>query len=290
VDAAGNRDENGSKLAHPSDRARPPRWGRLALGGLLLLVVSGAAGAAPTRNVLLLQSTQRGAEPFESVTTGFRAALAAGSPVPVEIHELSLATALYPDGHSEEPFVRYLESFAAQRPFDLIVAIGGTATRFAQQHRERVFPSTPLLIAGTDRRLVAPQAPAAGDVAVSVQMDLEGAFANIFRLLPDTTEIVVIVGRTPLEQFWSAELTREFQPFAGRARLTVWDELPFAEILRRAAALPPRTAILYTVFMGARGVSPTWRTRRSTRSTRRRRRRSSASSTPSSAAGSSGGR
>ncbi|MCU0231528.1 MAG: PAS domain-containing protein [Acidobacteria bacterium] len=206
--------------------------------------------------MLLLQSSQRGAEPFESVATGFRAALAAGSPAPVEIHELSLATALYPGGDSEESFVRYLASFGAQRPFDLIVAIGGTATRFAQQHRGRIFPSTPLLIAGTDRRLVAPQAPAAGDVAVSVQMDLEEAFANIFRLLPDTTEIVAIVGRTPLEQFWSAELTREFQPFAGRARLTFWDELPYAEILRRAAALPERTAILYTVFMGdAAGLS-----------------------------------
>jgi PAS domain S-box-containing protein len=253
VDASGNRDENGSKLAHPSDRALPPRWGRLALGGLLLLAVSGAVGAAPTRSVLLLQSSQRGAEPFESVATGFRVALAAGSPVPVEIHELSLATALYPGGDSEESFVRYLASFGAQRPFDLIVAVGGTATRFAQQHRERIFPSTPLLIAGADRRIVASQGMTPGDVAVSVQMDLQGAFANIFRLLPETTEVVVIVGRTPLEQFWSAEIVREFQPFAGRARLTFWDQLPYAEILRRAAALPERTAILYTLFVGDAG-------------------------------------
>lgn len=253
MDAAGRRDENDSRLAHPSARALPLRWGRLALAGLFLLAASGAADAAPTRNVLLLQSSQRGAEPFESIAIGFRAALAAGSPAPVEIHELSLATALYPGGDSEESFVRYLASFDAQRRFDLIVAIGGTATRFAQQHRERVFPSTPLLIAGADRRLVAPQALAPGDVAVSVQMDLEGAFTNIFRLLPETSEVVVIVGRTPLEQFWSAELLREFQPFAGRARLTFWDDLPYSEILQRSAALPERTAILYTFFVGDAG-------------------------------------
>ncbi len=84
-------------------------------------------------------------------------------------------------------------------------------------------------------------------------MDLEGAFTNIFRLLPETSEVVVIVGRTPLEQFWSAELLREFQPFAGRARLTFWDDLPYSEILQRSAALPERTAILYTFFVGDAG-------------------------------------
>lgn len=230
-----------------------PRRGRLALALAILLAWAGfahlPARAAPPRRVLVLQSYERGTEPYETFTDAFRAALVANSPAPVELHEISLATALYPGVASEEPFLSYLSAFQDQRRFDLVVVIGGAATRFVQRHRGRVFSATPVLIAGADQRLVAPQALTPADATVSVGHDMAASFTNIFQLLPETDRVVVVLGRTPLEQYWADELQREFEPFAGRARLRVWNGLPYAELLRQAAALPPRAAIFYGMYV-----------------------------------------
>jgi len=67
--------------------------------------------------------------------------------------------------------------------------------------------------------------------------------------------VAVILGSTSLDRFWADEIRREFRPFASRARLDFYDELPYAEILRRAAALPSGSAILYAQYtVGAEGV------------------------------------
>lgn len=219
------------------------------MGLTLLAAAALAAHAAPPRRVLVLQSYERGVEPFETFADEFRAALVAGSRDPVEIHEIPLSSALYPGVASAEPFLGYLSAFDAQRRFELVVAIGGPATRFIQEHRARIFASTPVLVAGADRRLVAPESLTASDAVISTRHDAGGAFANILQLLPDTAEIVVVLGRSPHEQYWAAELRREFQPYAGRARLTFWDDLPYQKMLDRAAALPPRSAILYVLYL-----------------------------------------
>ena len=230
--------------------ARYERKGRRALVGLALLVaVSLATNAATPHRVLLLGSYGRGAEPFESFSSAFRAALAARSPAPVELHEFSLEGALSPGIDSEGPLISYLAAFDAEHRIDLVVAVGITATRFVQRNRARIFTATPLLIAGADRRTVEPQMLTADDAAVSIHNDPAGAFENILQILPDTAEIAVILGRSPIERYWAEELRRELQPFASRTRLTFWDDLPYRTILERAAALPSRTAIFYVLYI-----------------------------------------
>lgn len=222
---------------------------RLTLWGLLLLAVaSWAVGAVPPRRVLVLRSYERGIEPFETFAGAFRTALASDAPFPVEFHEITLATALSPSIGSEAPFVDFLSAFGAGRRLDLVVAIGGPATHFVQEHRGGIFTATPLLMAGTERRLVQEPLLTADDAAVSVQFDLAGALESILQLFPETDEIVLVIGRSPSEQFWAEELRRELQPFHDRARLTLWDGLPYATILERAAALPSRSVIFYPVY------------------------------------------
>ena len=57
------------------------------------------------------------------------------SPWPLNIQEQSLVTALDGDDAADAKFVDYLKALYAQRPPDLIVALGAPAARFVQQHR-----------------------------------------------------------------------------------------------------------------------------------------------------------
>jgi len=144
--------------------------------------------------------------------------------------------------------VDYLRAFDEQRRIDLVVSIGGPAARFLQRNRSKVFTATPMLIAAAEVRHLVPGALTPLDAETPVSLDIAAAFANVFHLRPETRELVVVLGASPLEKFWAEEFRREFRPFARRARLAILDDLPFREALSRCAALPPEAAIFLSVY------------------------------------------
>ena len=74
-------------------------------------------------------------------------------------------------------------------------------------------------------------------------------------MLPDTKNIGVATGASPIEKFWLENLRREYQPFTNRVTFDWLNELSLEEMLKRVATLPPRFAIYYNhVHVDARGV------------------------------------
>src|SRR5262245_36195413 len=118
---------------------------------ILLLASISAAADGPTR-LLLLDSYERDFPPFDVFKSVFRSELEKQLSKPVAFFEVSVEPARFGRDPDEQPLLNYLVStFREQRP-DLIVTIGGPATKFAQKHRDQLVPSTPLLFAGVDER------------------------------------------------------------------------------------------------------------------------------------------
>jgi len=229
-------------------------WFFLA-GYALFPAVSSAE--VPHKRVLVLYSFGRAMEPFDEFASGFRRELTRLSPAPVEFFEVSLETVRFADPKSEGPFVDYLGALLTERPMDLVVSVGGPAARFSLRQRERLFPSTPLLTAGVEKRLLTDAGPASQAAAVSFQLDLTAVVESILRVLPDTTDIVVVLRGSPLSKVWLAEMQREFQSFSTRVRFTWTNELSLEEMRERVAALPPQTAVLFgELFVDAAGIPP----------------------------------
>ncbi len=207
-----------------------------------------SAAAARTRRVLVVQSFGRGVEPYESLATDFREALPGAARAPIEFHDVTLATALSAGEDAEETFIGFLRSLGTPKPLDLIVTIGGPATRFVLGHRDRVLPSTPLLIAGAEKRHVPAGSLRANDAYIELRLDIPRVLDNVFRLRPATSEVVLVFGSSALERYWSDVFRRELEPYAGRARTTILTDVPFREILARVARLPGSSAVLYGFY------------------------------------------
>src|SRR5262249_28498050 len=79
---------------------------------------------------------------------------------------------------------------------------------------------------------------------------------NVLRLLPDTTEIAIVLGNSPIERFWAKEAQRELQPFTARAHITYFNDLTFAQMLKRAATMPPHSAIIWGLLSEDAAVVP----------------------------------
>jgi signal transduction histidine kinase len=220
---------------------------------MLVCMTLGVRAAEPHR-VLLLHSFGRDFAPFSDFAGHFREQLARQSPAPIDLYEASLESARFREAQEEAPFAEYLRALFAGRKLDLVVAIGAPATHMLQRHRARLFPSTPALIA-VEQRFLNEAVLGPNDAAAAFSIHDPALIEHILRLRPETTSIAVVIGTSPLEKFWGAEMQREFQRFSDRINFIWFNELSLDEMLKRAAALPPRSAIYYTmVAVDAKGV------------------------------------
>src|ERR1700737_4449888 len=226
---------------------------RILLGALVLLsAMTGAALSEPKR-VLLLHSFGPYFAPWSENARTIREELRRQSKEPVDIFEASLATARFSED-KEGPFVNYLSALFGQRHLDLVITIGSPAVSFFQRYREQLFPSVPAVHTGLDQQRV--PTLTANDVAVSVANDLAVSVDNILRVLPETTNVAIVIGNSPIEKYWAQRMRAAFVPLEKRVSFTWFNELTFDEMLKRAAALPPRSAILFGLLLvDAAGVA-----------------------------------
>jgi signal transduction histidine kinase len=222
---------------------------------VLLSTTLGAALAQEPKRVLLLFSFGRDFKPWSEYAKAIRTELEQRSPWPLDLTDHSLVTARFGDDSTEPAFVQYLDSLYRTHPPDLIVAIGAPAAGFIQQNRQKLFPKSPMILTAIDQRRVQFSTLTANDTAVTVHINLLAAMENILQVLPDTKNVTVIIGTSPLEQFWRKEFAREIEPLKGRIAVNWTDTLSFADILKQAAALPPHSAIFWgQMVVDAAGV------------------------------------
>jgi signal transduction histidine kinase len=214
----------------------------------MLFAWSGAA-ASNAKRVVLLHSFGQDFKPWSEYGRSIRSELQRQSPWQLDITDHSLVTARSSNEDPEAPFVAYLRALFAEEAPDLIVSVGAPAAAFVQRHRPQLFPITPMVLTAVDERRVQFSALSENDAVVAVRIDYLGAIENILAVLPDTKDVMVVVGTSPVEQFWMEEIGKAVQPLTNRVSFTWTNNLSFDEVLKHAAALPPRSAIFWELMI-----------------------------------------
>jgi signal transduction histidine kinase len=244
---------------YPSLIRRFGYWSICALCAIVCLIVTGSAHAADagrTKRVLMVHSFGSSAPPFTTHSTAFETTLTQEMGKRVDLDQVSLDMARYAQPDMEEAFVEFLLKRLAKWQPDLVVPIGSPAGRFVVKFRDRLFPGTPVIYTGMDRRTVPPDAITKNATFVGDDFKLAGLVEDILQLAPDTTNIEVILGATPLERYWTIEFRRAFEPFTNRVSFNFLNDLSFDQMLRRLSKLPPRSFILLGLFLrDASGVT-----------------------------------
>ena len=230
------------------------RFRRVALAAALTLAATASLAAQPIKQVLLLQSSARGSLIFDHFTANFRVDLESLAASPLNVVQVVVGPTGFA-GAPDRAVVDYIRSTFSDRPEpDLIVTIGGPAALFARQYRQTLFPEKPLLFAAADQRYFADAPVGENEAAVTSSNDFPKLVEDILQLLPRTRQLFVVIGTGKLAQFWHQELTKEFDVFKDRLNFLWSDNMSFPDILKRCAALPADSAILYiTLGNDARG-------------------------------------
>ena len=219
------------------------------LAAFLMLAATPGADAAEPKRVMLLYSFGRDFKPWSDYATTIRTELTRQSPWPIDITEHSLVAARFSDENPELPFVAYLEALFSKRPPDLIVSLGAPAAAFVQRHRSQLFPKTPMVFTAVERRRVQYSNLTDNDAVVAVHIDYRRAIENILQVLPGTKNVAVVVGTSPIEQFWRKEIDKETEPLRDRIAFRWYDQMPFESALKDASTLPPHSAIFWELML-----------------------------------------
>ncbi|HNQ89042.1 MAG TPA: PAS domain S-box protein [Verrucomicrobiota bacterium] len=168
----------------------------------------------------------------------------------MEIDEVSLEhVAQGADADFEGHFVEYLERRLVSRPVDVVVPFGAPAAQFVAQYRMRLFTRTPILFAAVEPRTLSSNALRTNATLVTQQIHLEHLIEDVLQLQPDTTNVVVALGASPIERFWAGECRREWQVFTNRLSFTWLDTFSVQQMTERVRALPQHSFIVYCMVL-----------------------------------------
>jgi signal transduction histidine kinase/ABC-type uncharacterized transport system substrate-binding protein len=221
---------------------------RAFLVALLLCGPLAAMAHGQTRHVLVLSSSERPFAPQSGFADALVRDLIRSSRDPIRFVEVSVQAARASGEAPDLSIAQRIRAAFGDHKLDLVVTIGGPAATFAQQFREELFPRTPTLIAGVDRRFVEHGTFTDNETTVAIQHDPALMIDEILRLLPETRTVTVVVGASQVEQFWLQEMKREFRRFGGRLQFTWTNELSFDEIVERCRTMPAQSAIFFAIL------------------------------------------
>ncbi len=231
-------------------RTRPRRgvnrgFQAASLGALLVIGAATSEAQSPVKQVLVLQTFDRGNLVLDHFTGEFRVGLDQPVGRPLNVVQVVVGPRGFVDA-PEQAVVDYIRSMFADRPPpDLIVTVGGPAALFARSHRRQLFPETPLLFGGVDERWFRGAPLGENESAVAVANDFPRLIDDILQVLPETRQVFMVAGSGPIGRFWQKELETGFARFRDRVTFIWSDELSFPDVLRRCASLPAHSAIVY---------------------------------------------
>jgi signal transduction histidine kinase len=153
----------------------------------------------------------------------------------------------------------YVQQKYADVPFGAIVAVGASSFHLVERWRSELWPSVPVIFAAIDQATAAELNFDSNTTGLIMRRTINSMVTSARILVPDLQGVAVMGGlleRDPYRFQYLPELPR----LANEIELTNLTGLPLAEQLKRAAALPDKTAILYTSLFiddaGTRYSSP----------------------------------
>ena len=220
----------------------------LGLAFLLLGVSAPSANGAEPKRILFVNSFASGTSPFAPFNSAFREHMLRAWPAQVAFYEVSLDGWRPGNKENEDALVQVMRSRFSDLPMDLVVARGLRAGQFYIRHRDELFPNAPLMVTGDEASLPSAELRP-GDSFVANRVPSVQVVTSLLKLLPDTSTIAVVFGKSAPEQYWVSRLKDEFAPLAGRVRFVWLDHLSLPEMRQRVATLEPGTVVLFGLLI-----------------------------------------
>jgi len=154
--------------------------------------------------------------------------------------------------------VQFLTGKYAEAPPDVLIPLGRAAIPFMLRYRDTIAPRSPIIMANVPARAARDASRIRDAIWVVTEYDFAKTLEFARRLQPNARNIVIIAGASDYDHSWLDDARRELEPYRDRYEIGSIADLPYEEMLKRAAQLPSDTIIMMSfVFMDGAGLART---------------------------------
>ncbi|HKO98701.1 MAG TPA: sigma 54-interacting transcriptional regulator [Pyrinomonadaceae bacterium] len=216
---------------------------------ILTAVLSGcsATALAQTRhkNVLILYDENKDFPGLILLDQTLTSTLRAGTSGRLDIYSEYMDLSRFPEENNRKRLRDYYQQKYEGRKIDAIVAVMGPAFNFMLQYGDELFPGTPIVFCGIDKREIENRNLGPNVTGVLVKRAFKPTLELALRLQPDVRQVVFIKGTSDFSKYWGEQARLELREFEGRVAISDLSNLSMEDIMKEVARLPPHTIILY---------------------------------------------
>jgi signal transduction histidine kinase len=148
----------------------------------------------------------------------------------------------------EESIAHYLQTKYASQKVDVALAAGYAGLMFAIKHGPAIFGAAPVVFVGVEQSRIAGLRLPPGFTGVTHFDDVRGTLEGALQLQPDTTQVAVVAGTAPDDEYWLQHDRAIFDQMAARVRFRYLTDLPMLALLRELNQLKPHTIVFVHAF------------------------------------------
>jgi signal transduction histidine kinase len=223
------------------------------LFGAPATAIAGGAGE-PQRAVLIIDEADPGTGAPTIFSATLRRTLNQATPH-VGVYGETLDLGRFAGPWQEELLRSYLQAKYHDIGFGAIAAVGLSAFTLVKSWRPQLWPNVPMVFAAIDERSASQLTLDPGMTGLVMHRTINSMVAAARLLVPNLQGLAVL-GGTLERDAYRRQYIDELPRLANELELSNLTGLPLAEQVNRAAALPPKTAILYTsLFVDDEGTT-----------------------------------
>ena len=166
----------------------------------------------------------------------------------MDFHVEYLGSARFDAPGYEKALAESLVSVYGGKKIDLVITVFYPALRFAVDHRQELFPGTPIAFSSIPPKRFEGQKLWPAVTGVTMDVDLEGTIDLALRLQPDTKNAAVVVGSAETDQYWGAVINQGLRRRQPRLNVINLSGLATDQLLKQVSALPPHTVVFFQVI------------------------------------------
>jgi signal transduction histidine kinase len=216
----------------------------------LAMLVSGCLPVlAATRHIVLLFDERVELPGLSLIEAELVRTLGSNSNEAIEVYREAMDLSRFNSTSYKTTLRDFLRTKYADKKIDVAIAIMAPALEFLLANGSLIFPGTPIVFGGLDKRQLGTGPLPPNVYGILIERNFAPTLELALRLHPEAENVVVVSGSSEFDSGLLSDAQEEFRPYADRVSFTYLSELPLKQVLERVSHLPARSIVLFiTMF------------------------------------------
>jgi len=220
-------------------------WLAILIAALCILASTSSVAQQAKKNVLVLFSSVKYSDEFLSVV---EPSIRSRVPSPITFYDAYLDDRIVEeDSHRESQAETFRRRYSKLK-MDVVITCNPQAFHFAVEYRDQIFPGVPIVFISIGKHEFEREKISEGVTGLITPLGFRETIDLALRLQPDTSSIAVVAGVTAWDGDFVGVVHSELVRYQGRVHEIDLIGAPDPQLLKRVAALPPHTIVLFQVY------------------------------------------